>query len=135
MVFIFQYICRRCKWLFTNFPAIWNFSRDNLSTSSTYFQPLICKLGLLEFREIRQSIRQTILSIKRNIGRNSFCSLTVQKQLVKYGSRFKIRRAKFQGAQFLVSFSQLPAVRKDTEKFAPGKFFGPSYFVTTLPIL
>ena len=35
-------------------------------------------------------------------------------------------------AQFWVSFSQLPAVKKDTENCAPGNFFGPSYFVTTL---
>jgi FtsZ-binding cell division protein ZapB len=31
-----------------------------------------------------------------------------------------------------VSFSQLPAVKKDTKNCAPGNFFGPSYFVTTL---
>ena len=31
-----------------------------------------------------------------------------------------------------MSFSQLPAVKKDTENCAPGNFFGPSYFVTTL---
>ena len=35
-------------------------------------------------------------------------------------------------APFSVSFSQLPAVKKDTENCAPGNFFGPSYFVTTL---
>ena len=29
-------------------------------------------------------------------------------------------------------FSQLPAVKKDTKNCAPGNFFGPSYFVTTL---
>ena len=31
-----------------------------------------------------------------------------------------------------MSFSQLPAVKKDTENGAPGKFFGPSYFETAL---
>ena len=31
-----------------------------------------------------------------------------------------------------LSFSQLPAVKKDTKTGAPGYFFGPSYFVTTL---
>ena len=31
-----------------------------------------------------------------------------------------------------MSFSQLPAVEKDTENGAPGKFLGPSYFETTL---
>ena len=31
-----------------------------------------------------------------------------------------------------MSFSQLPAVKKDTKNCAPGKFFGPSYFVTAL---
>ena len=36
------------------------------------------------------------------------------------------------GAQFLVSFSQLPAVKKDTENCVPRTFFVPSYFVTTL---
>ena len=39
---------------------------------------------------------------------------------------------KIPGAQFSVSFSQLPAVKKDTENCAHGNFFGPSYFVTTL---
>ena len=34
-----------------------------------------------------------------------------------------------------MSFSQLPAVKKDTENGAPGKFFGPSYFVTALPTM
>ena len=38
----------------------------------------------------------------------------------------------FPGAQFSVSFSQLPAVKKDTKNCAHGKFFGSSYFVTTL---
>ena len=33
-----------------------------------------------------------------------------------------------------MSFSQLPAVEKDTEKWAAGKFLGPSYFETTLGI-
>ena len=33
-----------------------------------------------------------------------------------------------------MSFSQLPAVKKDTENGAPGNFFGPSYFVTALVI-
>ena len=28
------------------------------------------------------------------------------------------------GAQFSLSFSQLPVVKKDTENFAPGQFFG-----------
>ena len=32
-------------------------------------------------------------------------------------------------------FSQLPAVEKDTENGASGKFFGPSHFVTALAIL
>ena len=36
------------------------------------------------------------------------------------------------GAPFWVSFSQLPAVKKDTENGAPGNFFVPSYFVTAL---
>ena len=40
-------------------------------------------------------------------------------------------KKKIPGAQFLVSFSQLPAVKKDTN-CALGDFFGPSYFVTTL---
>ena len=31
-----------------------------------------------------------------------------------------------------MSFSQLPAVEKDTEKWAAGKFLGPSYFEATL---
>ena len=31
-----------------------------------------------------------------------------------------------------MSFSQLPAVKKDTENGAPGNSFGPSYFVTAL---
>ena len=31
-----------------------------------------------------------------------------------------------------MSFSQLPAVKKDTENGAPGNFFGPPYFVTAL---
>ena len=31
-----------------------------------------------------------------------------------------------------MSFSQLPTVEKDTEKWAAGKFLGPSYFETTL---
>ena len=39
---------------------------------------------------------------------------------------------KIPGAPFSVSFSQLPAVEKDTEKWAAGKFIGPSYFETTL---
>jgi hypothetical protein len=39
---------------------------------------------------------------------------------------------KFPGAQFSVSFSQLPAVKKDTENCATGNYFGPSYFVTNL---
>ena len=38
----------------------------------------------------------------------------------------------FPGAQLSVSFSQLPAVKKDTENCAPEQFFGHSYFVTTL---
>ena len=39
----------------------------------------------------------------------------------------------FPGALFSVSFSQPPAVNKDTENSAPGKFFmGPTYFVTAL---
>ena len=38
----------------------------------------------------------------------------------------------FPGPQFLVSFSQLPAVKKDTENCGPGNFFYPSYFETTL---
>ena len=33
-----------------------------------------------------------------------------------------------------MSFSQLPAVEKDTEKWAAGKFLGPSYFEATLAI-
>ena len=41
---------------------------------------------------------------------------------------------KFPGALFSVSFSQLPAVKKDTENGAPGIFFGPPYFVTALGI-
>jgi hypothetical protein len=36
------------------------------------------------------------------------------------------------GAQFSVSFSQLPALKKDTENCAPGKFFDPSYFEAAL---
>ena len=32
----------------------------------------------------------------------------------------------------LPTFSQLPAVEKDTEKWVAGKFLGPSYFETTL---
>ena len=48
-------------------------------------------------------------------------------------SGFKIRRAKkIPGAPFSVSFSQLPAVKKDTKNGAPGKCFGPSYFVTAI---
>ena len=39
---------------------------------------------------------------------------------------------KIPGAEFSLPFSQLPAVKKDTENCAPGNFFGPSYFVTTL---
>ena len=31
-----------------------------------------------------------------------------------------------------MSFSQLPAVKKDTKNGAPGNFFGPFYFVTAL---
>ena len=31
-----------------------------------------------------------------------------------------------------MSFSQLPAVEKDTEKWAAGKLLGPSYFEATL---
>ena len=31
-----------------------------------------------------------------------------------------------------MSFSQLPAVEKDTEKWAAGNFLGPSYFEATL---
>ena len=31
-----------------------------------------------------------------------------------------------------MSFSQLPAVEKDTEKWAAEKFLGPSYFEATL---
>ena len=31
-----------------------------------------------------------------------------------------------------MSFSQLPAVEKDTEKWAAGKILGPSYFEATL---
>ena len=31
-----------------------------------------------------------------------------------------------------MSFSQLPAVEKDTKKWAAGKFLGPSYFEATL---
>ena len=33
-----------------------------------------------------------------------------------------------------MSFSQLPAVEKDTEKWAAGKFLGPSYFEATLAL-
>ena len=33
-----------------------------------------------------------------------------------------------------MSFSQLPAVEKDTEKWAAGKFLGPSYFEATLTL-
>ena len=33
-----------------------------------------------------------------------------------------------------MSFSQLPAVEKDTEKWAAGKILGPSYFEATLVI-
>ena len=32
----------------------------------------------------------------------------------------------------MVSFSQLPAVKKDSKNGADRKFFGPSYFVTAL---
>ena len=38
----------------------------------------------------------------------------------------------FQDAPFLVYFSQLPALEKDTENGAPGKNFGPFYFDTAL---
>ena len=38
----------------------------------------------------------------------------------------------YPGAEFSVSFSQLPAVKKDTENCALAKCFGPSYFVTTI---
>ena len=31
-----------------------------------------------------------------------------------------------------MSFSQLPAVKKETENCAPGNFFGPSYFEAAL---
>ena len=41
---------------------------------------------------------------------------------------------KFQGAPFSVAFSKLPAVEKDTEKWATGKFLGPSYFEATLAL-
>ena len=34
-----------------------------------------------------------------------------------------------------MSFSQLPAVKKDTENGAPGIFFGPSYFETALVVV
>jgi hypothetical protein len=44
----------------------------------------------------------------------------------------KKSQKKIPGAQFSLSFSQLPAVKKDTENCAPGNFFGPSDFVTTL---
>ena len=43
----------------------------------------------------------------------------------KSGARFLRLRA-------LVSFSQLPAVKKDTILGAARRFFGPSYFVTAL---
>ena len=39
---------------------------------------------------------------------------------------------KFPGAPFSVSFSQLPAAKKDIENGAPGIFFDPSYFETAL---
>ena len=39
---------------------------------------------------------------------------------------------KFPGAKFPVCFSQLPVVKNDTENYATGNVFGPSYFVTTL---
>jgi hypothetical protein len=42
---------------------------------------------------------------------------------------------KFPGAPFLVSFSQMPVVQKDTKNGAPGYFFGPSYFVTALVLI
>ena len=54
---------RWTKWLFMNFLAIWNYSRNDLSTSPTYFKSLMRKLSLLMLREIRISMKQTILSI------------------------------------------------------------------------
>ena len=42
---------------------------------------------------------------------------------------------KFPGAPFLVSFSEMPVVQKDTKNGAPGYFFGPSYFVTALVLI
>ena len=38
----------------------------------------------------------------------------------------------FPGAQFSVSFFTAGSRYKDTENFAPGIFFGPSYFETAL---
>ena len=43
-----------------------------------------------------------------------------------------MRRAKKVFPVYSFQFSQLPVVKKDTKKCAPGKNFGPSYFVTTL---
>ena len=40
-------------------------------------------------------------------------------------SQNKKGQKKFPGAEFSVSFSQLPAVKKDTINCAPGNFFGP----------
>ena len=58
---------------------------------------------------------------------NIICYLRLTKAVSKYEGPKKIP-----GAPFSVSFSQLPAVKKDTENGAPGYFFGPSYFVTAL---
>ena len=38
------------------------------------------------------------------------------------------------GLKLFGVFSQLPAVEKDTEKWAAGKMLGPSYFETTLAL-
>ena len=71
----------------------------------------------------------------RNLGIILENKVLVSTEQNAYQSRFKIRRAKnIPVAPFSVSFSQLPAVKKDTENGANGIFFGPSYFVTALPI-
>ena len=50
---------------------------------------------------------------------------------VKSGQNKKGQKI-FQLHRFLNPFSQLPAVKEDSENGAAGKFFGPSYFVTAL---
>ena len=95
----------------------WVYSKESLIIISFFRYKL--KL-FTSFLEIKLLLRKCTKIVQKMYGREQKTPYTKQLQNKK-------GQKKFPGARFWVSFSQLPAVKKDTKNCAPGNIFWQLY--------